>query len=63
MPEESTIRKPHDLRQDAVVQLEKVGSENAVDGTKGVRASGLDWKYLHVLLELRHFQNDWGWKG
>lgn len=42
MLEESTIRKPQDLRQDAVVQVEKVGSENLADGVNGVKASGLD---------------------
>lgn len=45
------IRRPQDLRQVAVVQSEKVGSENVLDGVNGVRASGLDWKYLHIQLE------------
>ena len=51
MPEDSTIRRPQDLRHEAVVQVEKVGSENALDGVNGVKASGLDWKYLQVQLE------------
>lgn len=40
------MRRPQDLRHEAVVQVEKVGSENALDGVNGVKASGLDWKYL-----------------
>lgn len=54
MSEESMIRRPQALRQVAVVQVEKVfwvGSKNVVDGANGVRASGLDWKYLHIQLE------------
>ena len=51
MSDESMIRRPQDLRQVAVVQAEKVGSENVLDGVNGVKASGLDWKYLHIQLE------------
>ena len=46
MLEESTTRRPQDLRHEALVQVEKVGSENVWDGVNGVKASGLDWKYL-----------------
>lgn len=42
MLEESTTRRPQDLRHEAVVQVKKVGSENALDGANGVKASGLD---------------------
>ena len=46
--EESTTRRPHDLRHEAVVQMEKSGSEKATWGAKGVRASGLDCMYLDI---------------
>lgn len=51
MREESTTRRPQDLRHESVVQVEKSGSENALDGANGVKALGLDWKYLQVRLE------------
>lgn len=40
------MRRPQALRQEAVVQVEKVGSEKAAEGWKGPRASGLDCIYL-----------------
>lgn len=40
------MRRPQDLRHEAVVQVEKVGSNKVADGVKGVRASGLDCMYL-----------------
>lgn len=42
MLEESTIRRPQDLRHEAMVQVEKLGSKKALDGVNGVKASGLD---------------------
>ena len=46
MSDEANTRRPHDLRQEAVVQVEKVGSENVGLERKGVSASGLDCMYL-----------------
>lgn len=46
MSEDWKMRRPQDLRHEAVVQVEKVGSKKVPDGLKGVRASGLDCMYL-----------------
>lgn len=39
---ELTTRRPHDLRQESVVQLLNVGSVKAALGVKGLRAFGFD---------------------